>query len=226
MAISLVAVGCFSFAQEKDWIEYGEDEHWWTITVYSPDRSYWIVIQDKNLWATEVWGWVNAPRESYGNYYQRWNNYWFPSDPDAVISFSSSQVDTSEYWPENPYSSSTFIKRSGSYSETDNSSNWSSQVNDNLRWWEWDDDTNWWGLESNNPISGRRWPCPQWYHVPSIWELDELAVIWYNNKYDADVPLWYTIEELWLYIEDDNITTTFSEDLLIPFSSLRWWDDW
>jgi hypothetical protein len=27
MAISLIAVGCFSFAQEKDWIEYGEDEH-------------------------------------------------------------------------------------------------------------------------------------------------------------------------------------------------------
>jgi hypothetical protein len=26
IAILLIAMGCFSFAQENDWIEYGEDE--------------------------------------------------------------------------------------------------------------------------------------------------------------------------------------------------------
>ena len=105
MAISLIAIWWLTFAQEKDWIEYNSDE--WTITVYS--GSYGIVIQDRNLWATMTWGWKNAPTESYWNYYQWWNNYGFPSDPNVIITKSSSLVDTLSYWPKNPYSGNTFV---------------------------------------------------------------------------------------------------------------------
>ena len=221
MAISLIAVGCFSFAQEKDWIKYDS----WTITVYSPDWSYGIVIQDRNVWATMTWGWKNAPIASYWNYYQRWNNYGFSSDPNATISITWTKVDTSWYWPNNPYSSSTFITWGEWYNNWE--SDWSSIRNDNLRWWEWDDDTNWWWLTSNNPITGRQWPCPEWYHVPSIWELDELTVMWYNNKYDADLPTWYVIEEVnSLYRDDVNIYLAFTEDLLMPLTSYRDWMQW
>ena len=219
IAISLLAMGCLSFAQDKDWIEYSGSD----IIVYSPD-GYGIVIQDRNLWATTTWGWKNAPSTSYWNYYQWWNNYGFPSDPDVTITTSSDKVDTSGYWPDNPYSDSTFIKWSATYDSP--LSDWSSVRNDNLWWGIWDDEINWWWLISNNPITGRQWPCPNWYHIPSIWELDELAVIWYNNKYNDNISTWYLIEEVALQQEDVKVSADFSEDLFIPLSSLRWLIDW
>ena len=215
MAISLIAIWWLTFAQENDWIEYSGSD----IIVYSPDGSYGIVIQDKNLWATMTWGWKNAPAASYWNFYQWWNNYGFPSDPNATISKTSTKVDTSNYWPDNPYSSSTFVKWKASYDNRD--SDWSSVRNDNLWWWTWDNEANWWWLNSDNPITGRQWPCPEWYHIPSIWELDELAVLWHNNKYGTNLQTWYVISELAL----QQVASTFAEDMLIPFSSFRWWDD-
>ena len=224
MAISLIAIWWLTFAQGYDWLEHDADA--WTITVYSPDKSYGIVIQDKNLWATEVWWGKNAPAWSYWNYYQWWNNYWFPSNSSAAITKTTTKVDTSTYWPENPYSSSTFVKANW---------DWSSSRNDNLRWWTWDDETNWWGLTSDNPITGRQWPCPEWYHVPSIWERNELTAIWYNNRYNGGL----TMDDL-LYLQgtatladeptltgiDAPISIAFSEDLLVPYSTYRWYDDW
>jgi len=209
IAILLIAMGCFSFAQENDWIEYGEDEQGWTITVYSPDKSYGIVIQDKNLWATMTWAWTWANIESYWNYYQWWNNYGFPSNSSATITTTTSKVDASAYWPENPYSSDVFIKVL---------SDWSSVRNDNLRWWGWDDETNWYGLTSDSPITGRQWPCPEWYHIPSLWDRNELVVLWYNNKYDADLV---TGDYNYIIKEDVPISIDLSEDLLIPFAWFR-----
>ena len=222
MAISIITVWWFSFAQESDWIEHDVDA--WTVTVYSADGSYGIVIQDKNLWATEVWGWTWASTWSYGCYYQWWNNYCFPSDPNATITISSTKVDASDYWPENPYSSGTFIKRPANYNKR--TSDWSSVRNDNLRWWTWDNEDNWWGLESNNPITGRQWPCPEWWHVPSVWEIDEFVVMWYNHKYNADLPAWALINSDTLQEEGINVAADFSNDIFMPFASIRWWDDW
>jgi len=220
LAISLIAIGWFTFAE--DWLVHDTDE--WTITVYSPDGSYGIVIQDKNLWATMTWYGSAAPAESYWNFYQWWNNYGFPSDSNATITISSTKVDTSSYWPDNPYSSSTFVIWSGNYHNPN--SDWSIEFNDNLRWWSWDDETNWWWLNSDNPITGRKWPCPEWYHIPSIWELDELAVIWYNNKYDDDLSTWYLIEEVSLQQDNTKVSSEFAQDLMIPFTSMRYWDNW
>ncbi len=220
--ISLIFISWSTFAQESDWIKHDVDA--WTITVYSADGSYGIVIQDKNLWATEVWWWTWASTWSYGCYYQRWNNYCFPSDPNASITISSTKVDASTYWPENPYSSGTFIKRPANYNKR--TSDRSSVRNDNLRWWTWDDETNGWGLTSNNPITGRQWPCPEWWHVPSVWEIDEFVVMRYNHKYNADLPTWALINSDTLQGEDINVAADFSNDIFMPFASIRWWDDW
>ena len=227
MAISLIAVGCFSFAQEKDWIEYGEDEHWWTITVYSPDRSYWIVIQDKNLWATMTWHGPTAATWSRWYHYQWWNNHWFEScytnwctDFPWGETWSSTKIDASGFWPGNYYSWDTFIYEPSAWGNQD----WSTIQNDNLWWWEWDDETNWWGLTSDNPITGRQWPCPDWYHVPSVWERSELVVIWYNNNYEDDeLPMW----DLY-YLRDDDVpfSLEFAEDMMIPFAGIRWGLTW
>jgi hypothetical protein len=46
-------------------------------------------------------------------------------------------------------------------------------------------------------------------------------VIWYNNKYDADLSTGYLIEEIALQQDDVRISSVFAEDFLIPFSSYR-----
>ena len=107
---------------EAGWIFWSSAD--WLISL-SSDGNNWITIQDKNLWATQVWNsWDTLSEDNCGKYYQRWNNYWFPRT--WSVTTSSTQVDASAYWPWNYYSSSTFIT---------NSSKWDSTDNGNLWWW-------------------------------------------------------------------------------------------
>lgn len=206
-----------------NWIEYNPDANihctlnsWyttqqdfvaWTITISDWTKN--ITILDRNLWATEIGWWTWASTWSYGYYFQRWNNYGFSPDPNATITVTWTKIDASAYWPDNPYSSDVFVKIL---------SDWSSARNDNLRWWGWDDETNWYGLTSDSPITGRQWPCPEWYHIPSLWDRNELVVLWYNNKYDADLV---TGDYSYIIKEDAPISIDLSEDLLIPFAWFR-----
>lgn len=92
------------------------------------DWKTWYTIMDKNLWATTVYNqWDTVSDANCGYFYQRGNNYWFAHS--WTVTTSSTQVDASNYWPWNYYSSSTFIKRSRSPYD------WSSVQNDNLWWW-------------------------------------------------------------------------------------------
>lgn len=96
----------------------------WLIS-FSSDWEIWKTIADKNLWATSVYTyWASLTQANCWKYYQWWNNYWFAFTWN--VTQSSTQVDTSGYWPGNYYSSSTFI--------TWNWIDWSSSKNDNL-WW-------------------------------------------------------------------------------------------
>ncbi len=100
----------------------------WLISL-SSDWQTRITIQDKNLWATQVWNsWDTLSEANCGKYYQRWNNYGFPRT--WSVTTSSVQVDASNYWPWNYYNSSTFITRSSSPYTWDSTDNW------NLWWWE------------------------------------------------------------------------------------------
>lgn len=99
----------------------------WLISL-SDDWQAWTTIADKNLWATTVWNsWDALSQANCGKYYQWGNNYWFPFT--WAVTTSSTQVDASNYWPWNYYSSSTFITTS--WTPWD----WSSVQNDNLWWW-------------------------------------------------------------------------------------------
>ena len=104
------------------WIFWNQSE--WLISI--TDWTTWYTIQDKNLWATTVYSdWDTLTEANMGYMYQWWNNYWFPSTW-TLSNTSSTQVDASNYWPTNPYSSDTYIIWS---------SNWSSVQNDDL-WWD------------------------------------------------------------------------------------------
>lgn len=148
-------------------------EYYGIIRIKDPNNTWkWITILDRNLWATNTWAGVTDDINSYWYYFQWWNNYGFSSDPNVTIVTGNTQVDTSEYWPENPYSSNVFIRWYG---------DWSSVRNNNLRWWSWDnkDDNGWWYPITN--ASDRKWPCPENYHVPSAWEWSKLLEFWANG---------------------------------------------
>lgn len=151
----------------------------WVISV-SADWINWITIMDKNLWATSVYNsWQTLTANNCWNFYQRWNNYWFPRGFSGVTT-SSTKVDATAYWPWNYYSSSTFIKL--------NVFSWNNRATSdvpNLRWWvsqwetydpdppsphiipqRWHIATRHAGLD----YSAMKWPCQDGYHIPSFTE--------------------------------------------------------
>ncbi len=173
-----------------------ESENWtithnknqWTITLHRNNPSTDLIIADKNLWATKYyWEEWALPNEYYWNYYQWWNNYWFPNTWWFTTNWT--QVDASSYWPWNYYSSSTFIL-----------------------WWYWDTSSNfdlwWWVTWTNN---ARRWPCPSWYHVPSVNDASNLILLWNIINWHSATSAGKRWEWTW---------ELFKNQLLLPYA---WW---
>lgn len=120
----------------------------WVIS-FQTSGGAWISIADKNLWATQVYNsWDNKTAANMWYGYQRWNNTWwiYWTNPQNT---SNTLVNASSYWPWNYYSSSTFIK----------------VANDNY-WWDNSNNANLWGWTTNT-YEARRWPCDEWWHIPS-----------------------------------------------------------
>ena len=129
-----------------------------------------ITIMDRNLWATKYYNesWATAS-EWYWNYFQWWNDYWFPQS--WATSTSGTQVDAEAYSPSNPYSSSTFITTTRNQVGWPTNYNWEQTY---YYYWVWSD----W-----------KWPCPTWYHLPSIEEIKKLLDYWsYITGIDRNYP--------------------------------------
>ena len=154
-----------------------------------------IRILDRNLWAMSS----GTGMDSYGFYYQWWNNYWFMS---WDIETENGQVDAGEYWPWNYYLSSAFIKWvDWSYW------NWDISNNENLWWWAY--------LSSWDNV--RQWPCPEWYHIPTKKEWDttmSLFSTWFSSS------LWSSYCD-WL-----SKASCFSEIFSFPFAGYRFRTNW
>lgn len=144
----------------------------WLISL-SSDGSSWITMADKNLWATTVYNNGDAlSQANCGKFYQWGNNYWFIYwTPDNT---SDTRVDASIYSWQNPYSSNVFIKQ---------------------QWWNsaqtsWTPTTDLWGSITDT-LEARKWPCNNWYHIPSkdewttIFNMWNTRGIWANNN-----PAW------------------------------------
>ncbi len=136
------------------WIYRNQTE--WIISL-SSDGTTRITIADKNLWATQVYNsWDTLSEDNAWKYYQRGNNYGFSFTWTATT--SSTQVNASNYWPWNYYSSSAFITTN----PRDNS-----------------DNANLWGATTWTN-EAMKWPCDSWYHIPTNIEFNNLLNIWYN----------------------------------------------
>lgn len=128
------------------WVYHNEEL--WLISL-SSDWTNWLTIADKNLWATST---DVSSENSYWNYYQRWNCYWFKKW--ATITTSSTKVNASSYWPSNYYSDSTFRIVQV----------WDTSNNSNLWWGTW-------------TVLERKWPCDVWFHIPTRTEITGLMNI-------------------------------------------------
>lgn len=162
-----------------------------------------VMILDRNLGAESAW----TGSDSYGNYFQRWNNYWFTSTPETT---TTSTVDVSDYGPSNYYSSEFFV----------NSTKWMSwdvDVVTNMWWWLWDEDGEDLWLLSSNPVTDRQWPCPEWYHVPSAWEWNNLLYLWRNafSENYSDYTYSESSDGYGISIES-SAAADFRNDFLIP----------
>ena len=189
---------------ESWWIFWSSTD--WLISL-SSNWSNWITIADKNLWATAVWNsWDTLSETNCGKYYQWGNNYWFQWSW-TLPNISSTQVDASDYWPWNYYSSDTFIMV--------NSSNWDTSNNRDLRWWvTWVQQRPaniikkyYWGKLLND-YSAMRWPCQDGFHVPSKDEWTALHGILTNT--------------FWLASNG----TTMKTYLKMPYNGERFWYSW
>ena len=165
----------------------------------SSDGSTWITIADKNLWATTVYNsWDTMSESNCGKFYQRWNNYWFPFTWPTTT--STTQVNARYYWPNNYYSSSTFIKWANYQSS------WDSSTNKNLRWW-----VTW-------TVTAMKWPCPSWFHVMSVDESDTLLLKRASIR-------WVTAEVIgnWHRITNSTDISNFLSDIKMPLCwSISW----
>jgi hypothetical protein len=108
------------------WIFHNADL--WVISVTNgTDKS--ITMYDKNVGATTVYNsWDTLVKANMWRFFQWWNYYWFPATW-TISNTSSTAVNTTWYGGDNPYSSSTFIITTNS---------WSDPTNDNLRTDSWE----------------------------------------------------------------------------------------
>ena len=128
----------------------------WTFTIDVEWQK--ITLLDRNLWATSL-NWEDA----YGYYFQWWNNYGFPWYNNVAVDYNGS-IDASNYAWNNPYVSNKFIA-------------WSSY---------WDDSYNtdlWW--DSTDMQAARQWPCPAWFHIPTLDEWNDLIDAYASYSEDS-----------------------------------------
>ena len=206
------------------WIFHNKEE--WTITLNNWEES--ITIMDKNLWAGVAWTW----EESFWYYFQRWNNHWFQLNSEIKTwTELVSREESMQYWPNNRYDSDTQFVVLGELDRNVNYHNYNylASLNDNLWWWSGDseivnrmweyviDQFRW---DTGNPRTERKWPCPEWFHVPSFWEIHKLFKLWIDIKYPDDIAKKEHVRWMSIWGGWNQIWREFSSDLLLP---MAWW---
>ena len=168
----------------------GKDLHLYFVNG-SETKHY--TIMDRNMGATEVWD------EWY--YYQWWNNYGFTPWTFTTTKVKIPYEEWKDWIPWGYYYDHAFI--TNGYSSVDEriNNNWQEWTSDqrlNSNLWWWADDT----LASNWAWTkvDRKWPCPDWYYVPSAFDHQSLK----NIRQDSTtIPKSHT---------------QFAKDLLIPIA--------
>jgi len=188
-----------------------------------PKSIKWFTIMDRNLWAEEAWSWIGAKKKSYWNHYQWWNNYWFNGLQKEIRTSTRQRNGTrkntiNEFFIEERAMDSIWRYYNVHNWERDKS------LNRNLWWWENDsEENNRWLDILDETIKKRQWPCPDWFHIPSIWEWSKLIEFYNEGKwYNAELYEKDGLKEYDSYFSRDhsNMPEWFIKYFNIPFA----WD--
>ena len=163
-----------SFTQKRDDLELYFVTSTWSISHYT--------IMDRNMWATEVYNQnYSTPNTwSFWYQYQRWNNYWFePCYEENCNTFPWWETTGYKQIPKSTWSMYVPSKYWNNvylwWSHLSWMASWSNY--DNIRWWSWDNSTkNWSGSKLD-----RKWPCSNWYYIPSTYDWWILLNAWKNS---------------------------------------------
>ena len=199
------------------WMIHTEIDGYWAYVLTTCNRR--ITIMDKNLWATTSW----MDSDSYGYYYQWWNNHWFTPD-EAYQKRTLTRIPWSWDYDRKWYSWDDFVMQERNeandvctfWNYWVKTSSKDCTVHEDIWWWAMDWFVNWfynsqWWMDTlyrvhSNDIDdyiedrlvlsawnqhinlreymlntwaiARRWPCPKWWHVPSLWERGALVNDW------------------------------------------------
>ena len=181
-----------------------------TISICDPSSNWEkrITMKDRNEWAT-----TNnlSSTGAYGYNYQWWNNQKFViwcrtyNCPDSVTNRATgTKAIWNSSYDNHWYNWINFIVWS-SYDY------WENDLFYNNLWWWWSDgpENNRWYDDVENiatNLAWRKWPCWDWYHVPSIWEWNKVLEYWAEeNWYHMNdyVDWWKYGNVDWLKFKDD-----------------------
>ena len=190
---------------------------WYSGLKFDDGNWHVIMLLDRNLWATSRW--INIETEaSFWYHFQWWNNYGFVNSWDILL--WNTRVPRKPAYENKWYSWNVFIT-----GDSTNNDYWEWNLHyDGLRWWSGDSLSNWWWLswmtewnvlDKKANIKKRQWPCPDWYHVPSAWEWNNLLKYrTMANGHDFSV-------DPFGFVSITGTNKRFAEDLYIPFASRR-----
>lgn len=160
----------------------------------------WIIVASCNVWAKyagehiecNIWNMLQSNKEKCNSeyiwaYFQWWNNFAFKPEKTPIT--TNTKVSTTWYWNWIFYENDKFI------TVADENSSWSSGDVKPLWWADWENQQN------------KRWPCANWYHIPTWWDSWE----W-----------WRIINILWVW----NDSAKLREKLLLPALGYRYFSNW
>lgn len=180
------------------WVYWNQ---WLWLISFSRDGATRYTMADKNLGASAVNGESWADKEDWvGNLYQRWNCFGFSCDSSISYTTSSTQVDVSNYWPSNYYTSSTFITTNQWFIQGLN------QASD--LWWD-----------VTNTSIARQGPCPTWYHIMSTGDVESL-----RNMYLEDTVYYFPgdVEDVFKIPLGDRLYSRTSSSWVIANGGAYW----
>ena len=153
----LSTIRFFFVSDDNDYIKESKINWIETITLEDPENWETITIMDRNLWAEDN---DIQFEDSYGYYYQWWNNNWFEevndSNVTSLLAVYSWKYEWIGYTRDNKF-------RVGGNDIWEDDEEWRSNYDE--LWYLWEDEE-------------IQWPCPEGYHIPSMKEWNKLVSIW------------------------------------------------